>query len=215
MKSITINGSKRESVGKKATKALRNAGLVPCVIYGGDEAIHFSAEEKAFKSLVYTPDAHLVILDLGKDGKFNAIAQDMQWHPVRELLLHADFYQIFDDKMVTMEVPVRSTGVSRGVLNGGVLRRNLRKLRVKALPANLPDFITMDIAPLKIGDKKYVRDLRVDGYEIMHSDSLVVLMIKNSRTAVADEEEVEEVPADEGPASDVDDEAAVKDGQDS
>jgi large subunit ribosomal protein L25 len=215
MKSITINGSKRESVGKKATKALRNAGLVPCVIYGGDEAIHFSAEEKAFKSLVYTPDAHLVILDLGKDGKFNAIAQDMQWHPVRELLLHADFYQIFDDKMVTMEVPVRSTGVSRGVLNGGVLRRNLRKLRVKALPANLPDFITMDIAPLKIGDKKYVRDLRVDGYEIMHSDSLVVLMIKNSRTAVADEEEVEEVPADEVPASDVDDEAAAKDGQDS
>jgi large subunit ribosomal protein L25 len=215
MKSITIKGSKRESVGKKATKALRNAGLVPCVIYGGDEAIHFSAEEKAFKTLVYTPDAHLVIIDLGKDGKFNAIAQDMQWHPVRELLLHADFYQIFDDKMVTMEVPVRSTGVSRGVLNGGVLRRNLRKLRVKALPANLPDFITMDIAPLKIGDKKYVRDLRVDGYEIMHSDSLVVLMIKNSRTAVADEEEEEEVPADEVPASEVDDEAAVKEGQDS
>ncbi|BAO54451.1 50S ribosomal protein L25/general stress protein Ctc [Nonlabens marinus] len=215
MKSITISGSKRESVGKKATKALRNAGLVPCVIYGGDEPIHFSAEEKAFKSLIYTPDAHLVEIDLGSDGKFAAIAQDMQWHPVRELLLHADFYQIFDDKMVTMEVPVRSTGTARGVLNGGVLRRNLRKLRVKALPANLPDFITMDISPMKIGDKKYVRDLRVDEYEIMHSDSLVVLMIKNSRTAIADEgDDEEEVPADEVPATEVDNEAAVKEGTD-
>ena len=214
MKSITISGSKRESVGKKATKALRNAGLVPCVIYGGDEPIHFSAEEKAFKDLIYTPDAHLVEIDLGSDGKFNAIAQDMQWHPVKELLLHADFYQIYDDKPVTMEVPVRSTGTARGVLNGGVLRRNLRKLRVKALPANLPDFITMDISNMKIGNKKYVRDLRVDEYEIMHADNIVVLMIKNSRTAIADEEDEEEVPADEVPATEVDDEAAVKEGTD-
>ena len=214
MKSITISGSKRESVGKKATKALRNAGLVPCVIYGGDEAIHFSAEEKAFKTLIYTPDAHLVEIDLGSDGKFSAIAQDMQWHPVRELLLHADFYQIFDDKPVTMEVPVRSTGTARGVLNGGVLRRNLRKLRVKAIPGNLPDFITMDISNMKIGHKKYVRDLRVDEYEIMHADNIVVLMVKNSRTAIADEEEEEEVPADEVPATEVDDEAAVKEGTD-
>ncbi len=214
MKSITILGSKRESVGKKATKALRNAGLVPCVIYGGDEAIHFSAEEKAFKDLIYTPDAHLVVIDLGKAGKFNAIAQDMQWHPVREMLLHADFYQIFDDKPVTMEVPVRSTGTARGVLNGGVLRRNLRKLRVKALPENLPDFITMDISNMKIGHKKYVRDLRVDEYEIMHADNIVVLMVKNSRTAIADEEEEEEVPADEVPATETDDVAAVKEGTD-
>jgi len=215
MKSITISGSKRESVGKKATKALRNAGLVPCVIYGGDEPIHFSAEEKAFKSLIYTPDAHLVEIDLGKDGKFAAIAQDMQWHPVRELLLHADFYQIFDDKMVTMEVPVRTTGTARGVLNGGVLRRNNRKLRVKALPANLPDFINIEISDMKIGNKKYVRDLRVEEFEIMHPDNVVVVMIKTSRTAVEDEEDDEEVPADEVPASEVDDEAAVKEGEDS
>ncbi|AUC78961.1 50S ribosomal protein L25 [Nonlabens sp. MB-3u-79] len=196
MKSITISGSKRESVGKKSTKALRNAGLVPCVIYGGDEPIHFSAEEKAFKKLVYTPDAHTVVLDLGKDGKYNTIAQDMQWHPVRELLLHADFYQIFDDKMVTMEVPVILEGVSKGVLNGGVLRRNNRKLKVKALPANLPDSITIDITSLKIGNKRYVRDLRVDEYEIMHPDSVVVVMIKTSRTAVAEDEDGEVEAAD-------------------
>lgn len=210
MKSITISGSKRESVGKKSTKALRNAGLVPCVIYGGDEPIHFSAEEKAFKKLVYTPDAHTVVVDLGKDGKFNAIAQDMQWHPVKELLLHADFYQIFDDKMVTMEVPVQLTGSSRGVLNGGVLRRNNRKLKVKALPANLPDFITIDITDMKIGNKRYVRDLRVDEYEIMHPDSVVVVMIKTSRTAIVEDGDEEEVEAGDVPSTQTDDEAAVK-----
>jgi len=209
MKSITISGSKRESVGKKATKALRNAGLVPCVIYGGEEPIHFSAEEKAFKNLIYTPDAHLVVIDLGDDGKFDAIAQDMQWHPVREQLLHADFYQIFDDKMVTMEIPVITEGTSRGVLNGGVLRRNNRKLRVKALPANLPDFIKIDISDMKIGNKRYVRDLRVDEYEIMHPDSVVVVMIKTSRTAIAEDED-EEGEEGDVPATETDDVAAVK-----
>jgi large subunit ribosomal protein L25 len=209
MKSITIPGSKRESVGKKATKALRNAGLVPCVIYGGDEPIHFSADEKAFRDLVYTPDAHLVVIDLGKDGQINAIAQDMQWHPVKEQLLHADFYQIYDDKPVTLEVPVRTVGTSRGVLNGGVLRRNNRKLRVKALPANLPDFIQVDITPMKIGHKKYVRDLRVDEYEIMHPDNVVVVMIKTSRTAIAEDDDDEEEAGDV-PATETSDEAAVK-----
>ncbi|MFT6197534.1 MAG: large subunit ribosomal protein L25 [Nonlabens sp.] len=193
-------------MGKKATKALRNAGLVPCVIYGGDETIHFSSEEKAFKKLVYTPDAHTVVIDLGEDGKFNAIAQDMQWHPVRELLLHADFYQIFDDKMVTMEVPVVLEGSSKGILNGGILRRNNRKLKVKALPANLPDFINIDITEMKIGNKKYVRDLRVDQYEIMHPDSVVVCMIKTSRTAVADTDG-EDVEAGEVPSGQAENEA--------
>lgn len=209
MKSITINGSKRESVGKKATKALRNAGLVPCVIYGGDEPVHFQSEEKAFKKLVYTPDALTVVIDLGKDGKFAAIAQDMQWHPVKEQLLHADFYQIFDDKPVTMEVPVITEGTARGVLNGGVLRRNNRRLKVKALPANLPDFISIDIKDLKIGNKRYVRDLRVPEYEIMHPDSVVVVMVKTSRTAIVDEEE-EEGEEGDVPATETDDVAAVK-----
>lgn len=191
MKSITILGSKRESVGKKATKALRNAGLVPCVIYGGDEPVHFQSEEKAFKNLIYTSDAQTVVIDLGKDGTYASIAQDMQWHPVKEQLLHADFYQIFDDKPVTMEVPVVLEGSSRGVLNGGVLRRNNRRLKVKALPANLPDYIKIDITAMKIGNKKYVRELRVPEYEIMHPDSVVVVMIKTSRTAIVEDEDEE------------------------
>ena len=149
MKSISIKGSKRESVGKKATKALRNAGQVPCVIYGGDQPIHFSAPELAFKNLVYTPDAHMVEIEV--DGtKVRAILQDIQFHPVTDRIMHIDFYQIFDDKEVTMTIPVRFTGNSKGVRNGGVLRKNNRKLRVKALPDNLPDFIEADITELKI-----------------------------------------------------------------
>ena len=121
MKSITINGSKRESVGKVATRTLRNAGKVPCVVYGGDEPIHFSADELAFNKLVYTPDVHTVVVELGDGQKVQCILQDIQFHPVTDRILHIDFFQIFDDKEVMMEIPVRITGNSRGVRNGGVL----------------------------------------------------------------------------------------------
>ena len=129
MKSITINGSKRESVGKKATKALRNAGQVPCVLYGGDQPVHFSAAELAFSKLVYTPNAHTVVIALG-DTSYNAVLQDIQFHPVTENILHIDFYQLFDDKEIAMDIPVVLTGNSVGVRAGGVLRRNRRKLRI-------------------------------------------------------------------------------------
>src|SRR6056300_963935 len=121
MKSITIKGSKRESVGKVATKALRNAGMVPCVIYGGDKPVHFSAEELAFKNLVYTPNVYTATIHV--DGqKIAAILQDIQFHPVTDKILHVDFYQLFDDKEVTMNIPVKLTGTSPGVLNGRSLR---------------------------------------------------------------------------------------------
>ena len=152
MKSITINGSKRESVGKKATQALRNAGQVPCVLYGGDKPVHFSAEELAFSKLVYTPNAHTVVIALGSES-FHAVLQDIQFHPVTDRILHIDFYQLFDDKEIAMDIPVHIIGKSPGVANGGSLRRNKRKLRVKALPVNLPDFIEADISSLKIGNK--------------------------------------------------------------
>ena len=111
MKSITIKGSERESVGKVATKALRNAGMVPCVIYGGSQPVHFAAEEKAFKSLVYTPNAHTVAIELGKDS-YNAILQDIQFHPISDGILHIDFFQLSDDKEIIMEVPVNIVGTS-------------------------------------------------------------------------------------------------------
>ena len=156
MKSITINGSLRESVGKAATKSLRNAEKVPCVVYGGDEPIHFSAEEKAFKNLVYTPDVHTVVIKLDSGEKINAILQDIQYHPVTDRILHVDFYRLYDDKEVTLEIPVKIVGNSRGVRNGGVLRVPNRKLKVKALPANLPDYIEADITELRIGNKLYI-----------------------------------------------------------
>jgi len=195
MKSITIKGSQRESVGKKATKALRNAGMVPCVVYGGDEPISFSAEEISFKNLVYTPDVHTVVINLG-GTKINAILQDIQFHPVTDRILHIDFYQIFEDKEVTMEIPVRTVGNSRGVRSGGVLRIVNRKLRVKALPENLPDFIEADITDMRIGNKMYVTAIKTDNYKIMHPDNTVICQVRTSRTAIADIEE--EAAAEEG-----------------
>jgi len=190
MKSITIKGSKRESVGKVATKALRNAGMVPCVIYGGDKPIHFSAEEKSFKSLVFTPNVYTATIDV--DGqKLAAILQDIQFHPVTDKILHVDFYQLFEDKEITMNIPVKLSGTSPGVLNGGSLRFTNRKLRVKALPTNLPDFINADISKLKIGNKLFVTELTNDAYTFMHPDNTVVVQVRTSRNAM-DEEETEE-----------------------
>ena len=209
MKSITINGSKRESVGKKVTKALRNAGKVPCVVYGGGEPLHFSADEMAFKGLVYTADVHTVVIALESGEKIDAVLQDIQFHPVTDTILHMDFYQIFDDKEIIMQIPVHTKGTARGVKNGGVLRYNLRRLKVKGLAANLPDFVEANVTPLKIGNKLYVTALASDAFTIQHPDNTVVCQVKTSRNIVAElDEEEEEVAADEVPTTDVDDAAA-------
>lgn len=203
MKSITINGSQRESVGKKATKALRNAGQVPCVLYGGDKPVHFNAEEIAFSKLVYTPNAHTVVISLDNGDTYNAVMQDIQFHPVTDRILHIDFYQLFDDKAIMMEIPVHFTGNSKGVKAGGVLRKNSRRLRVRALPNNLPDFIEVDITPLKTGDKLYVTALENDAYTIMHTENTVVCQVKRARAAIVvadeDEDEVEGVEGEDAP----------------
>lgn len=182
MKSITIQGTKRESVGKKSTKALRDAELVPCVVYGGAETLNFSAEERAFKGLVYTPEAHTVSIEV--DGQtIPAVLQDIQFHPITDKILHADFYQLDENKAVVMEVPVRITGRAKGVVAGGAMRQSFRKLKLKALPANLPDEIVVDVTPLKIGNKLYVGDIKTDNFTFMHPDNAVVVAVKMSRTA--------------------------------
>jgi len=192
MKSITINGSQRESVGKKSTKALRNAGQVPCVIYGGDKPLHFSAPELAFSKLVYTPDAHTVVIALNNGESYNAVMQDIQFHPVTDRILHIDFYQIFENKEITMEIPVKTVGTSKGVLNGGNLRVPYRKLRVKAIPSKLPEFIEIDITPLKIGSKFYISELQNDDFKLLHPDNVVVCQVRRSRLAVVDAEDEDE-----------------------
>ena len=183
MKSITIEGQERESVGKKATKALRDAGMVPCVIYGGDQPVHFAADERAFKGLVYTPSAHTVVIELGNNA-YNAILQDIQFHPVSDAILHIDFFQLLENREVVMEVPVKVIGKSPGVMAGGVLRLAQRRLKVKALPKNLPDFIEADITPLEMGNKLYVTKLAADNFKFMHPDNTVVCQVRVSRAAL-------------------------------
>lgn len=183
MKSITLKGSERESVGKVSTNALRNAGRVPCVIYGGENPVHFSVEAKDLNPLVYTPDALIVDLELASGKKFKAALQDIQFHLVTENILHVDFIELFDDKPVTMQVPVKITGHSAGVRAGGVLVVNARKLQVRALPANLPDVIEVDITDLNIGDKSFVRTLQKENYKIMAADNYIVAYVKTSRNA--------------------------------
>ena len=183
MKSITIKGSERESVGKVATKALRDAGMVPCVIYGGSQPIHFAAEEKAFKNLVYTPNAHTVVVEL-KDKSANVILQDIQFHPVSDKILHIDFFELNENKEIIMEVPVKVTGTSPGVLLGGDLRLNQRRLKVKALPKNLPDYVEANISELEMGNKLYVTKLEAKNFKLMHPDNTVVAQVKISRAAM-------------------------------
>ena len=183
MKSITIKGSERENVGKKATKAVRDAGMVPCVIYGGNQPVHFVADERAFKDLVYTPNAHTVVVELNGTS-YNVIMQDIQFHPVSDKILHIDFFQLSDDKEIVMEVPVKITGTSPGVLLGGVLRLNQRRLKVKALPKNLPDFVEASISELQMGNKLYVTKLETNNFKLMHPDNTVVCQVRVSRAAM-------------------------------
>ncbi len=195
MQSITIQGSKRESVGKKAAKALRNADKVPCVIYGGEQPIHFSVDTKSMKPLVYTPKAYTAMIELNTGEKINAIVQDLQFHPVSDALLHVDFYQLHDDKLVTMNIPVTLEGVAVGIKNGGTLRFPSRKLSITCLPKDLPDFINVNITPLKIGDKILVKDLETENISFNHPENTVVCQVRISRATVEvteDEEEDEE-----------------------
>ena len=185
MKSITINGSKRESVGKKSTKALRNAGQVPCVLYGGDEVTHFSAPTLSFKGLVYTPDVYTVSLVLDDGSTANAVLQDIQFHPVTDEILHMDFYKFDDDQDITMQIPVKTQGVPKGVKIGGVLKFNLRRMTVRGKANNLPDVITADVTPLKIGQKLYVTAVKSDDYVILHPDNTVICQVKTSRNMAA------------------------------
>ncbi len=192
MQAITIKGSERESVGKVSTKALRNAEKVPCVLYGGEKPIHFSADELSFKGLVYTSNAHTVVIELEGHQPYEAVLQDIQFHPVTDRILHIDFFQLFEDKAVSMNIPVRLEGNSPGVRNGGRLLFRKRKLTVRALPANLPDAIMVDISKLRIGGTISVGDVKTEEYTFLHPDNTSIVQVKASRNAVDDEEDDEE-----------------------
>ncbi|MEJ6557370.1 MAG: 50S ribosomal protein L25/general stress protein Ctc [Flavobacteriaceae bacterium] len=201
MKSITINGSKRESVGKKATKALRNAEMVPCVLYGEKEPIHFAAKELDFSKLVYTPNAHTVVIKT-EEGTFDAVLQDIQFHPVTDKILHIDFYQLNEGKEISINIPVVVEGAAPGVLNsGGTLILNKRKLRVRALPKNLPDVIVADISELKLGNKLYTAQLASEDYSFLHPDNTVICQVKTSRASEKEDVVEETVTEDSAEAA--------------
>ena len=182
MKTIEIKGSLRTEVGKKNTRQIRNEQGVPCVIYGKGENVHFFAAEMAFKNLVYTPEVHLV--DLNIDGNiYKTILQDMQFHPVSDKIIHADFIKIFDDKPVAISVPISVHGNSVGVMAGGKLSTKRRTLKVKGLPKDLPEFIPVDISNLKINDSVKVCDLAIDNIEFLDAKKSIVVTIATTRGA--------------------------------
>ncbi len=182
MEKIEIKTERRKETGKKATKQLRKEEKVPCVLYGGKEVIHFSAEEKAFKKLIYTSKAYLV--DLYIDGEeHKAVLQDVSFHPVTDRILHIDFKEVFDDKKVDINIPVHIVGDSVGIKAGGKLRLVRRSLRVRGLPKDLPDYLEVDITPLNIGQSFKVRDLHFDNLEILDPAQAMVVGVISSRLA--------------------------------
>jgi large subunit ribosomal protein L25 len=180
MNSIAISGSPRENVGKRDAKELRYAGKVPAVLYGGKEQLHFAIDAPALRDLVYTPEVNFAELEIaGK--KYNAVMQDIQFHPLTEKIQHIDFLQLFDDKAVTIEIPVKLTGTSPGVKEGGKLVQKLRKLKVNALPKDLPQFVEVSIEPLTVGKSIRVRDLKADKYTITNVKEDTVVSVIMSR----------------------------------
>lgn len=170
MKSLEIIGFKRANLGKKEARQLRLDAMVPCVLYGGPEQIHFHVPMIMFRELVYSPNVFEVKIDI--NGTFyRAVLQDFQMHPVSEVLLHADFLLLQDGREVKMDVPVKFVGASPGVMAGGTLVTKLRKLKVKALPENLPDFVEIDISDLELGKSIKVGKIEATGYRIL-SDKL-------------------------------------------
>jgi len=189
MKTIEIKGMFRTELGKKNSKQIRKAGNVPCVIYGKEKNIHFHAHENSFKNLVYTPTAHLVKLII-EDKEYSAVLKDMQFHPVKDNILHADFVEIFDNKPVVINIPIKVSGDSAGVLAGGKLSIKRRSLKVKGLAKDLPEFLPIDITELKIHEGKKVGELSYDKLELLDPKKSMVLTIATSRVAQKTDEEV-------------------------
>ncbi|MEX1190306.1 MAG: 50S ribosomal protein L25/general stress protein Ctc [Bacteroidia bacterium] len=182
MKAIFMSGSPRASVGKKDTKALRVEGLVPCVLYGGEQQVHFSVNESAFKPLLFTPDVHTVELEI--DGKkTNAILQDVQFHAISDKLLHADFLEIKAGKPVVIAIPVRAIGNSVGVRAGGKLQIKLRKLKVRAMLKDLPDAIEVDISNLEIGQGVKIGQLNIPNVTLLDSVNIEVVGVGATRAS--------------------------------
>ena len=180
MKTIAISGSPRENVGKRDAKELRYEGKVPAVLYGGKEQQHFAVVIADLRDVIYTPDVNFVEIDLN-GTKTKAIVKDTQFHPLTDVLMHIDFLQLFDEKEIVMEIPVKLTGTSPGVKMGGKLIQKLRKLRVKALPADMPQNVEVSLEKLEVGSLFRVRDLKGEKYVITNTPEDTIVSVAMSR----------------------------------
>ncbi len=199
MKRVSMSGSPRENVGKKDAKAQRRAGNVVCVMYGGEEQIAFTLPEKKFDKIIFTPEVFLIDLEIaGK--KYVALLQDVQYHPVTDRVLHADFLQVLENKAITVSMPVVLTGASIGVKNGGRLSLKMRKLSLKGLVSVIPDNIEIDITGLKIGMGVQVKEIELENITFLDNPANVVVSVKTARNILEDEEDEEEGEATEGEA---------------
>lgn len=197
MKTVALSGNKRAERGSSNASSLRKEEKVPCVIYGGKDNIHFTVNEIQFSKLVNTPEVFFINLDI--DGTtIKAIIQEVQYHPVTDRPIHIDFLEVFEDKAVTVKLPVKLKGNSRGVINGGKLRMVTRKLQVSGLPSAFPEYIELDITDLRIGQSIKVGEITSDGLEFLDASNAVVVAVKRSRVAVVDEDEEEEGEGEEG-----------------
>ncbi|MFM1875879.1 MAG: hypothetical protein RL266_1616 [Bacteroidota bacterium] len=184
MESITITGSKRKSLGKADAKALRNEGLVPCIIYGGKQEVHVQIDERAFNKLIFTPDQHIVNLDV--DGEtYSAILKDIQYHPVSDKIVHADFQQL-TGRPIKTTLTIQIKGQSRGVLAGGKLKVVMRDVKVQGLPENMPSSIELDITNLRIGKAIKVGELKIPGLTFLADPNQIIVAVRMKRGAVVE-----------------------------
>jgi large subunit ribosomal protein L25 len=186
MKTASLSGSPRENVGKKAASSSRKSGSVPGVLYGGQDQTHFTVEENSINKLVFNPDVFYIELDI--DGKtVNCILQDVQFHPVTDRIVHIDLLEVLPGKEVRVNLPLRTEGTAKGVMNGGRIATLFRRVPVKGLIDKIPESITVDIAPLTIGSTIRVRDLNIEGCKILLNESVLLIACKRTRLAVAEE----------------------------
>lgn len=191
MKTASLSGSQRESVGKKDAKVLRKEGRVPAVLYGGEVEKHLHVDDVQIEKLVYNPDVFRIELDV--DGTvYPCIIREVQYHPVTDKIVHLDLLELVDNKEIWIDIPVRTTGNSIGIMNGGRLAVNHRRLRLRGLPNAIPDAVTVDITKLDIGDVVRVRQIPAEGFSILQADSDVVVGIKRTRAAMSAASDVEE-----------------------
>ena len=203
MKVIALKGDVRDGLGKSATKKVRKEGKVPCVIYGKNENLNFSVYQADFKHLVYTPNTFLVQVSVGGNVKL-AKVQELQFHPVSEDIIHADFYEVDDKSPLSISVPVKIVGNSPGVIAGGKLQLKIKKLNVSGLIADLPEFIEVDINYLEIGKSVKVKDIQVDKLQLLDSEnnSIVSCVVTRAARSAADgETEEEDATSEEGEAT--------------